>query len=41
MLSLRGLTQRYGARVALADLSLHLPHGCFAVLLGPNGAGKS
>jgi ABC-2 type transport system ATP-binding protein len=41
MLKLRELTQRYGARVALDGLSLHLAHGCFAVLLGPNGAGKS
>jgi len=41
MLNVQGLTQRYGARVALDGLSLHLPRACFAVLLGPNGAGKS
>ncbi|NRF70991.1 ATP-binding cassette domain-containing protein [Aquincola sp. S2] len=41
MLRLRGLTQRYGSRVALDALDLHIAPGCFAVLLGPNGAGKS
>ncbi|VTU28284.1 putative ABC transporter ATP-binding protein YbhF [Variovorax sp. PBS-H4] len=41
MLRVRGLTQRYGARVALDALSLSIPRGNFAVLLGPNGAGKS
>jgi ABC-2 type transport system ATP-binding protein len=40
-LDVQRLTKRYGARVALAELSLTLPRRCFAVLLGPNGAGKS
>lgn len=41
MLSVSGLTKRYGERTALADLSLALPQGQFVALLGPNGAGKS
>ncbi|MEO5736295.1 MAG: ATP-binding cassette domain-containing protein [Variovorax sp.] len=41
MLKIRGLTQRYGARVALDALTLSVARGGFVVLLGPNGAGKS
>lgn len=41
MLKIRGLTQRYGACVALDALSLSIARGAFVVLLGPNGAGKS
>ncbi len=41
MLSVRGLTQRYGKRVALHALDLRLERGAFVALLGPNGAGKS
>lgn len=37
----RGLTVRYGATVAVADLDLVLPSGQTVALLGPNGAGKS
>ncbi|MEO6409181.1 MAG: ABC transporter ATP-binding protein [Burkholderiaceae bacterium] len=41
MLTVRGLTQRYGQRTALQALSFTLERGGFCVLLGPNGAGKS
>jgi ABC-2 type transport system ATP-binding protein len=41
MLNVRGLTKRYGERVALDALNLALPARCFVALLGPNGAGKS
>lgn len=41
MLSIRGLTKRYGERVALNQLDLEIGPGSFTVLLGPNGAGKS
>lgn len=35
------LTHRYGAKVALDDVSFELPSGAFVALLGPNGAGKT
>ncbi|MFI7612466.1 ATP-binding cassette domain-containing protein [Nonomuraea terrae] len=41
MISLRGLTKRYGDRVAVDDLSLELKPGAVTGFLGPNGAGKS
>ncbi|MFI6922852.1 ATP-binding cassette domain-containing protein [Nonomuraea spiralis] len=41
MISLRGLTKRYGARTAVDDLSLELRPGAVTGFLGPNGAGKS
>jgi heme exporter protein A len=40
-IELRGLTRRYGERVALADVTLTLPVGATLVVFGPNGAGKS
>jgi ABC-2 type transport system ATP-binding protein len=41
MLSINGLTKRYGTRTALDGLTVHVPAGQFVALLGPNGAGKS
>jgi len=40
-LEARGVGHRFGARVALADVSLTVPRGCFVALIGPNGAGKT
>ena len=37
----RGLTKRYGDKLALDRLDLDVPHGCFYGLVGPNGAGKT
>jgi multiple sugar transport system ATP-binding protein len=34
-------TKRFGATVALDDLSMTVPDGAFVVLLGPTGAGKT
>jgi ABC-2 type transport system ATP-binding protein len=35
------LSKHYGSVVAVEDLSLQVPAGCFFGFLGPNGAGKS
>ena len=40
-LSVRGLTFRYGERIALDDMTFYVEPGAFCALLGPNGAGKS
>lgn len=40
-IEVRGLTKRYGQRVAVEDLSFVVPYGSIVGLLGPNGAGKS
>ena len=37
----RGLTKRFGARVAVSDISLTVPAGCAFGFLGHNGAGKT
>src|SRR3954449_1433833 len=37
----RGLTKRYGATTAVADLSFSIPEAKITGFLGPNGAGKS
>jgi spermidine/putrescine ABC transporter ATP-binding subunit len=39
--SLRGVTARYGAVVALHPLDLDIPQGQFLTLLGPSGCGKT
>jgi ABC-2 type transport system ATP-binding protein len=36
-----GLTKRFGDRVAVNDVELHVPRGCAFGYLGPNGAGKT
>ncbi|WP_328294112.1 ABC transporter ATP-binding protein [Kineococcus sp. NBC_00420] len=40
-LSLRGLTKRFGAKVAVAGIDLDVPAGSFYGVVGPNGAGKT
>jgi len=41
MISVQGLTKKYGKHVANDNISLQLKAGELGVLLGPNGAGKS
>ena len=40
-IGVRGLTKRYGATVALEDLSFDVQPGTVTAFLGPNGAGKT
>ena len=40
-IEVRGLTKRYGHRVAVEELTFAVPRGSIVGLLGPNGAGKS
>lgn len=41
MISLRGLTKRFGTQTAVEALTLDIPAGQIVGFLGPNGAGKS
>jgi ABC-2 type transport system ATP-binding protein len=41
MIEVRGLTKRYRATLAVADLGFDVPAGQVTGFLGPNGAGKS
>src|SRR5205814_5015843 len=41
MISLSGLTKRYGTRTAVDDLSFTVAAGRVTGFVGPNGAGKS
>ena len=40
-LAVRGLSKRFGTKVAVAGIDLDVPRGCFFGLVGPNGAGKT
>src|ERR1700756_2831140 len=41
MIEVRGLTKRYGAKVAVDNLSFGIEPGRVTGFLGPNGAGKT
>ena len=41
MIEARGLTKRYGSRLAVDDLNFTVRPGVVTGFLGPNGAGKS
>ena len=41
MIEVHGLTKRYGATLAVQDLSFTVTAGRVTGFLGPNGAGKS
>ena len=40
-LSLRGVSRRFGARMAVAGVTLDVPRGAVLCILGPSGCGKS
>ncbi|MGM3213767.1 ATP-binding cassette domain-containing protein, partial [Klebsiella pneumoniae] len=41
MLTIRGLTVRYGGVTAVSDVDLEVASGEIVGLIGPNGAGKT
>jgi ABC-2 type transport system ATP-binding protein len=41
MIEVRGLTKRYGEKIAVNDLTFSVPPGRVTGFLGPNGAGKT
>jgi sulfate transport system ATP-binding protein len=41
VITVRGVSKRYGDFVALGDISLEVPDGSLTALLGPSGSGKS
>ncbi len=41
VISIHGITKRFGRQVALNNLSLDVPPGVVFALLGENGAGKT
>jgi ABC-2 type transport system ATP-binding protein len=41
MIEIDNVTRKYGTKVAVSDLTLHIPTGELFAFLGPNGAGKT
>ena len=41
MIEIERLTKRFGEKLAVVDLDLHIPRGELFCFLGPNGAGKT
>ncbi|HVR36617.1 MAG TPA: ATP-binding cassette domain-containing protein, partial [Methylomirabilota bacterium] len=41
VISVIGLSRRFGSRQALDEVTLHVPRGCVFGLVGENGAGKT
>lgn len=41
MIDFSHVSQQYGERVVLSDITLHIKRGEFFVLVGPSGSGKN
>src|SRR5258706_9681388 len=41
VVEIEGVTKRFGAHVAVRNLSLKVPQGCLYGFIGPNGSGKT
>jgi len=41
IISLRGVTKRFGSHTVLADISFDIPQGKISAIMGPSGTGKS
>ena len=41
ILSVAGVTQRFGGLLALSDITMHVEQGEIVGVIGPNGAGKT
>jgi ABC-2 type transport system ATP-binding protein len=41
MIAIENVTKQYGPKIAVKDLTLHVPAGEIFAFLGPNGAGKT
>ncbi len=39
--TVRGLTKRFGPKIAVGGVDLTIPRGSFYGIVGPNGAGKT